>query len=166
MIAFLTIFLEAASPRSMPHISANLMRYRSTSDSSSPRCSLSDSSQFGNPFLLHLFGSLFWLFFGFFSIFSPFSFSLVPSPPLSFVPLPLLPSLFSFPDFYLHFSCFFTFAFCSFLPSPSFNFFFDFLLYPLFSPLPAPPSSIPPPPPKFFPSTGAALFLQSQFLFF
>lgn len=49
LIAFLTIFLEAASPRSMPHISANLMRYRSTSDSSSPRCSLSDSSQFGNP---------------------------------------------------------------------------------------------------------------------
>lgn len=49
LIAFLTIFLEAASPRSMPHISANLMRYSSTSESSSPKCSLSDSSQLGKP---------------------------------------------------------------------------------------------------------------------
>ena len=49
LIAFLTIFLEAASPRSMPHISDNLMRYSNTSDSSSPRCSLSDSSQLGKP---------------------------------------------------------------------------------------------------------------------
>lgn len=49
LIAFLTIFLAAASPRSMPHISANLIRYSSTSDNSSPRCSLSESSQFGKP---------------------------------------------------------------------------------------------------------------------
>lgn len=49
LIAFLRIFLEAAWPKSIPQISDSLMRYKSTSESSSPRCSLSDSSQFGNP---------------------------------------------------------------------------------------------------------------------
>lgn len=50
LIAFLTIFLVAASPRSMPQISDSLIRYNNTSDSSSPRCSFSDSSQFGRLF--------------------------------------------------------------------------------------------------------------------
>lgn len=47
---FLSIFLRAASPRLMPQTSDNLIRYKRTSDNSSPRCSLSDSSQFVNPF--------------------------------------------------------------------------------------------------------------------
>lgn len=49
LFPFFAIFLIAASPRSIPQTSASLIRYSNTSDSSSPRCSLSDSFQFGRP---------------------------------------------------------------------------------------------------------------------
>ncbi|CAL9155591.1 unnamed protein product, partial [Musa hybrid cultivar] len=50
LIAFLTIFLVAASPRSIPHTSESLIRYNRTSESSSPTCSFSESFQLGSPF--------------------------------------------------------------------------------------------------------------------
>ncbi|CAL9020303.1 unnamed protein product, partial [Prunus brigantina] len=98
------------------------------------------------PLLLPLFGYLFCFLSAFSPSSSPFPFSLFPSPPLSFVPLPLLPSLFSFPYLYLHFFLFFCFCFLFF--SPISFFLISFLIFsftPFFS-LPSPPSSIPPPP--------------------
>lgn len=49
LMALSSIFLRAAFPKSTPHMSDSLTRYRSTSESSSPKWTFSSSSQSGSP---------------------------------------------------------------------------------------------------------------------